>query len=264
MRPRYNNISKINDIDDTNSIKFNETLKLLRTPAPTVQHKIKQLQKHLYKVNALQNATTNNKSSISWYKRLFMWISNIFTINRLSDTIKNDEIIQSEMLQPEVIEDDNKSNNQYHIVDTMQVSSGTVISNDTIPNRSNPLIPSSLSHVEGTDIINGPNLSGGEGIFPGNTPSSCTLRLVAGMENAHSVQCLPTASSCPTTASMESNILWSVTRVAFSSVPTSSIFLAESMTNINYDMDYATVNTYVLLYLYTFINILYILQYIYL
>ena len=75
--------------------------------------------------------------------------------------------------------------------------------------------------------------------------SDCVIRAVMNTDGTTSgVECMPTFSACPTPTALDSSTLWSVTRVPFSDVPTSSLFVAETMTNINYDMDYATVNTY--------------------
>ncbi len=77
----------------------------------------------------------------------------------------------------------------------------------------------------------------------------CVLRsvphIVAGIDTGESIiECVPVSSSCPTPTALESSSLWAITRVPFSDVPTSSLFLSESMTNLNYDMDFASVNTY--------------------
>lgn len=77
----------------------------------------------------------------------------------------------------------------------------------------------------------------------GGTESHCTMRAVM-VNGVRDIQCVPTSSSCPTPAAVESNTLWAITRVPFNDVPTSSLFLAESMSNLNYDMDYASINTF--------------------
>jgi hypothetical protein len=75
--------------------------------------------------------------------------------------------------------------------------------------------------------------------------SDCVVRAVLNSDGTTSgVECMPTFSACPTATALDSSTLWSVTRVPFSDVPASSLFIAETMTNINYDMDYATINTY--------------------
>uniref|UniRef100_A0A0A9ZDE5 Putative E3 ubiquitin-protein ligase SINA-like 9 n=1 Tax=Lygus hesperus TaxID=30085 RepID=A0A0A9ZDE5_LYGHE len=236
----------------------------------------------MYNVQAERDVKSH--SDTSYYQRFSNWLGRYFNGGSDTGTLVDDQnvdtAVPTDAYTADSIYDDTTSDNHEpidtgRIVNPMHVGTGrTVNSMQGVemvnPNAEISTTPpsSSLSHVEGTSISGGPNrpnlpvgsavggtataaaagnqpVSGGSSLVnAANIPSSCTLRLVDGMENARSVDCLPTASSCPTSTSMESNILWSITRVAFSSVPTSSIFLAESMTNINYDMDYATVNTY--------------------
>ena len=78
-----------------------------------------------------------------------------------------------------------------------------------------------------------------------DTPSHCTMRAVIDETTGRrTIECVPTTTSCPTSTAAGSHTLWAITRVPFNDVPASSLFLAESMSNLNYDMDYATINTF--------------------
>lgn len=58
------------------------------------------------------------------------------------------------------------------------------------------------------------------------------------------VSCIPVSSACPTPTALDNSAIWAMTRVPLAAVPSSSVWLSESMTNLNYDLDYARVDTF--------------------
>jgi hypothetical protein len=75
----------------------------------------------------------------------------------------------------------------------------------------------------------------------------CTLTTAAD----GSVTCtssLSLSSPCPTPQPVTSSALWALTRVPFNDVPTSSLFLSQSVSALNYDTSYTSTNTYPFMY----------------
>jgi len=71
----------------------------------------------------------------------------------------------------------------------------------------------------------------------------CVLRSVSDGAGGTTLECVPVSNSAPAPMSLADESLFALTRVPFSEVPASSLYLSESMTNLNYDMDYASLNT---------------------